>query len=147
MKKLKIKSNREPLMKIDIEKNMNFEKFYSGYTSNASWLSKATIKISLSVSASVIAVVGIIYIAYTVNQKERAILTENFINPPIQNLNINPDVFLINTNRDTTIYYNDRTSINIPANAFITKDGKEIKGKINLCYREFHDQVDFIFSG
>ncbi len=148
MKKPEIKLNQDPLSKTEIESKMNFDKFLSGHAaaSHVSWLSK-TAKIYLSVSASVVVVAGLSYMVYKNKSATADSASEKFINPPVADLLVKPDNFLIDTQKDTTITLENGSSVFVPAGSFVTKDGKDVDGKIELSYREFHDQVDLIFSG
>ncbi len=148
MKKYKIKLDKEPLSESDIINNMNFDKFYSGYSaaSNAFWLTKG-MKTFLGGTVVTVVVVTATFVIYkSVNNKE-PVASHAFIYPPMPELNTGPDNFIVDNTKDTTIVYKTGSIIHVPANVFKGKDGKEPKGKVKVCYREFHDQVDFIFSG
>ncbi len=145
MSKYKININREPLSPKDIETNMDFNTFHSAYAAKAGWLGKGT-KLYLSVSIAVLVVAGISYWLYRSGQKDIP-AEQAFINPPLPQLYLHPDKMILDADGDTTIIYKTGTSIHIPSNVFKTKDGKDVKGKIEIRYREFHDQVDLILSG
>ncbi|MCP4438344.1 MAG: OmpA family protein [Aureispira sp.] len=44
------------------------------------------------------------------------------------------------------VYERSGTRITIPANALVDKDGRSVKGEVDLSYREFRDFADFIAS-
>ncbi len=148
MKKYKIKLDKQPLSESDISNNMNFDRFYSGYSAagKTSWLTKGMKTFLGGTTATIVVVTATFVIYRSVNNKE-SVASQAFINPPLPELNAKSDNFLVDNTKDTTIVYKTGSIIHVPANVFRGKDGKEPKGKVKVCYREFHDQVDFIFSG
>lgn len=148
MSKYKIKTDKQPLSESDIANNMNFDKFYAGYSAagKASWLTKG-MKTFLGGTAATVVVVTATFVIYKSTKHQDSTASQMFINPPVPELNSAPDNFIIDNTKDTTIVYKTGSVIHVPANAFRTKDGKDVKKKVKVKYREFHDQVDFIFSG
>ncbi len=148
MSKYKINTDKKPLSESDIANNMNFDKFYSGYSaaSKASWLTKG-MKTFLGGTVATVVVVTATFVIYKSIKHQDSSASQAFINPPLPELNAKSDEFLVDNNKDTTIVYKTGSVIYVPANAFKTKDGKDAKKKVKVKYREFHDQVDFIFSG
>lgn len=150
MKKIKIKTDHEPLNRSDIEKNMNFDKFFSGYSAAnpaAKWLTKSA-KLYLSAAVGIIAGLTAVLFAIRTNSNKTNDQNDNsFVCPPVIGLNPIKDNFIIDTDKDTIITYRTGSIIHIPAGVFKTKEGKDVKGKVNVVYREFHDQIDQIFSG
>lgn len=55
--------------------------------------------------------------------------------------------FKFDAAKGTKISLDNGTSINVPKNAFVDKDGKTIAGEVELNYREFHNAADIIASG
>jgi hypothetical protein len=148
MSKFKIKTDKQPLSENDITSNMNFDKFYAGYSvaGKASWLTKG-MKTFLGGTAVTVVVVTATFVIYKSIKHQDSSASQAFIDPPLPELNSVPDNFIVDNSKDTTIVYKTGSVIYVPANAFKTKDGKDAKKKIKVKYREFHDQVDFIFSG
>lgn len=147
MSKYNIIKNRSKLSPDEISKNMNFDKFMSGYTAPGSnWLTKTT-KWYLGATASTVVVLSAAYFAYQQTHKTPQVASEAFVKPPVPELNIRRDSLGINTDRDTTLMLESGTSIDIPAHSFESEDGKPVSGPVKICYREFRDQVDFILSG
>lgn len=148
MSKYKIKLDKQPLSEKDIANNMNFDKFYSGYSAagKASWLTKG-MKTFLGGTATIVVLVTATFVIYKSIKHQDSTASQAFINPPLPELNSKADDFLVDNTKDTTIVYKTGSVIYVPANAFKTKDGKDVKKKVKVKYREFHDQVDFIFSG
>lgn len=148
MSKYKIKTDKQPLTESDIANNMNFDKFYSGYSAAAktSWLTKG-MKTFLGGAITTVVVVTATFVVYKSTKHKDSEAAQAFINPPLPELNAKSDEFLVDNSKDTTIVYKTGSVIYVPANAFKTKDGKDAKKKVKVRYREFHDQVDQIFSG
>lgn len=148
MSKFKIKTDKQPLSESDIANNMNFDKFYSGYSAAAktSWLTKG-MKTFLGGTITTVVIVTATFVIYRSVKQNDTLATQAFINPPVPELNNDADNFVIDNNKDTTIVYKTGSMIFVPSNAFKTKDGKDAKKKVKIRYREFHDQVDQIFSG
>lgn len=148
MSKFKIKTDKQPLSESDIASNMNFDKFYSGYTAAAktSWLTKG-MKTFLGGTVTTVVVVTATFVIYRSIKQKDTLATAAFVNPPVPELNNSADNFLIDNDKDTTIVYKTGSMIFVPANSFKTKDGKDARKKVRIKYREFHDQVDQIFSG
>lgn len=54
---------------------------------------------------------------------------------------------LTDNDNDTTLLYSTGSKISVPASAFMDKNGKPIKGKVDIQYREMHDHVDMFIAG
>lgn len=128
MKKFIIKKDKEKLTEQEIQQNMNFDKFISGYTPPVKgWLSGGTKLYTLIASVSVVVIVTG-YLLLSSNRKEK-IVSVPFINPPIQSLTTPSTNFIVNTEMDSTLIYATGTIITIPYSSFIDADGKDVKGK------------------
>lgn len=148
MSKYKINTTKKPLSEDDIANNMNFDKFYSGYSASAktSWLTKG-MKIFLGGTVTTVVIVTATFVIYKSIKHKDSEASQAFINPPLPELNTRSDEFMVDNSKDTTIVYKTGSVIYVPANSFKTKEGKDAKKKVKIKYREFHDQVDQIFSG
>lgn len=85
-----------------------------------------------------------------VGESEIALLadsTKSFVNPPVKEVDIPKNNYVIDANIGGKINHFTGTKITIPANAFVYEDGTPVKGEVDIEYREFHDQVDIYFSG
>ncbi len=69
-----------------------------------------------------------------------------FIHPPIKGIDVPYSKYSIDVSKGGVITYNN-SKITIPAGAFCDEKGNEIKGKVDINYREFHDAIDFFVSG
>ncbi|MCH8330079.1 MAG: hypothetical protein IH946_01655 [Bacteroidetes bacterium] len=70
-----------------------------------------------------------------------------FIEPPLKEVNIPFQTFLVNTDAGGEYEYKTGSSFNIPANAFVDAKGAPIEGTVDIQYREFHDPWEFFVSG
>jgi hypothetical protein len=68
-------------------------------------------------------------------------------NPPIPELDIPYQKFVIDPKEPHVLYSKMGAKINIPSDAFIDKDGKVIKGKVEVSFREFYNPLDFYLAG
>lgn len=142
----KIIIDREPLSETEIAKNMDFGRFMAG-RSAISWLSSAA-KIWLSVSAGIAVMSAAAYFMLrSPETKAMSPAKPPFIAPPVQDYKAGADKFVIDAGSDTSFTYKTGSLIHIPANSFITKDGKDVEGPVEIRYREFHDQIDLLLSG
>ncbi len=66
----------------------------------------------------------------------------------LKNIKVPNHVFEIDGNKAKTIEIKETgTTIEIPKNAFVDQNGKVIKGKVNISFKEYHDVGDIIASG
>lgn len=69
------------------------------------------------------------------------------VNPPLPDLNIPSTIYKVVAEKGATIETASGSKISVPKNSFLDKNGKTVKGEVELHYREFHDAVDFFVSG
>lgn len=72
--------------------------------------------------------------------------TKKFINPISDKANITYNKYKINTKNGCTITHN-KSKLTIPVNSFIKKNGEDVKGEIEIEYREMHNQAEILASG
>lgn len=146
MKKSIIKKDKEKISEQEIQQNMNFDKFISGYTPPVKgWLSAGTKLYTLIASVVTIAAVAGYFIVNATKNDD--LVAAPFVNPPVKALAIPSNSFLINTEKDSTLVHTSGSVIAIPAEAFVDGEGKDVKGKVEIHYREFHDAIDILLSG
>ena len=68
------------------------------------------------------------------------------IAPPFPEL-LNPEKHAIDNSTDTMIISKKGSKIFIPANAFVSKDGKPVSGKVKLKWEEYQNPVEVWLSG
>lgn len=67
--------------------------------------------------------------------------------PPIAGLDVPFQTYAVPTSDGMRIETATGTIIEIPANAFVDKDGNPITGTVDIKFREFHNATDIIASG
>jgi len=72
---------------------------------------------------------------------------ESFISPPIHGEDIAYTSYQIKSGKKTVLTHTTGSRIHIPADAFVDENGKPIKGKVTIKYREMHNAWDFFVSG
>ena len=77
------------------------------------------------------------------------ISSNNFMltNPPLPGLDIPYQKFEIDPSQHNVLYSKYGAKINIPADAFLDKDGNIINDKVQLSFREFYNPLDFYLAG
>src|SRR3989344_5119735 len=104
MKKFIFKKDKEKLTEQEIQQNMNFDKFISGYVPPVKgWLSAGTKLYTLIASVAIVAVVAGYFILN--GNKAEEFVTVPFVNPPVENITIPTNNFVVNTEVDSTIVY------------------------------------------
>lgn len=58
-----------------------------------------------------------------------------------------PQIFTINTNRDTILNCRENTKITISANSFISQNGSDVLGKVSFQVTEYYNISDMVFAG
>ena len=145
MKNYKINMNREPLSDADIAKGKDFNRLLRGYNAIKAPIYK-TIKFWFSASALAAATItAVVFFNYRDGSHNRN--SAPFINPPIAANNIQTISYRVNTGSDSTITYTSGSKIHIPANAFLDARGNNVKGDVDIHYREFKKVSEVFLSG
>jgi hypothetical protein len=69
------------------------------------------------------------------------------VNPPLPAADVDFMTFSVNAKKGGSWTAPSGTVINVPKGVFVDADGKQVKGDVELQYREFHDAADIILSG
>jgi hypothetical protein len=69
------------------------------------------------------------------------------IERPFKTINLDYDTFTLDASEPKVVRLANGSSIEIPENAFVDKNGKVVTGKVSLQYREFHTAADILTSG
>jgi hypothetical protein len=146
MNKYNIKKNREKLSDSEIQQQMNFDKFMSGYTPTKFNFLKGAKFYSIIASVTVV-VVAAGYMVFNASKNEASSNLQPFIQPPIAALDVPSDSFVLLNTKDTTLVYSTGTTIGIPAGAFTDESGNDVTGEVKINYREFHDPIDIMLAG
>jgi len=146
MKKIIIKKDKEKISEQEMQQNMNFDKFISGYVPPVKgWLSSGIKLYTLIASVAVLSVIAGYFILNA--NKDGEFVVSRFVNPPVETLTILSNSFVVNSEVDSTIVYATGTIITIPSGVFSDEEGEDVKGKVEIHYREFHDAIDILLSG
>ena len=81
--------------------------------------------------------------------EKKAVVANSFslTNPPIPQLNIPYQKFIIDASKPCVLYTHYGTKIIIPSNAFLDNNRNIIKDKVELSFREFYNPLDFYLAG
>ena len=82
-----------------------------------------------------------------VSKKTEKVKTTVSIQPPLPELDIPYQQFEINPSQSNVLVSKGGAKINIPANAFLDKDGKVVQSKVKVSFREFYNPLDFYLAG
>lgn len=78
-------------------------------------------------------------------EKETTVSLE--ITPPIKGMEAAFQEFEIDASEDQKIELENGGVIKIPANSLVDAEGKNVRGKVTIKYREYHDAIDALLSG
>ena len=141
--KYKINRNQEPLTDGELASARNFNQTLRGYQSMKTPFYRRG-KFLTGGSAIIVATAVTLMLVF---DDKGEILGNDFISPPLAQANIATDSYIVDADSATTIDYTSGSKISIPAGAFRDEKGNAVKGKVQLKYREFHDQKDIFLSG
>ncbi|MEO5645034.1 MAG: hypothetical protein ABIQ40_11105 [Bacteroidia bacterium] len=69
------------------------------------------------------------------------------VKAPVPGLEVHKNIYSADAVKGAAIEYPSGTKIIIPENAFVDKNGNQLKGAVTIDYREYRDQVDIMVSG
>jgi len=166
--KRKVNIDRPEISSEEIAQRKNFN---SVFKNHATVSAKPVLKNPWFLSSVVVATVAVVATVLFLNQKSttnnQQPLTDNqqpadslalaafykeeeakpCINPPLAGCNVPYTIYKVFAEKGATLDFKTSSKIEIPKNAFADKNGKPLKGEVELRYREFHDAVDFFVSG
>jgi hypothetical protein len=112
---------------------------------------KNRIKILLGVSVILIALLSLQKCSCSKqkDQVKKVVASNNYklLNPPIAELDIPYQKFEIDPTQPNVLYSKSGAKINIPADAFLDSEGKVIRDKVQISFREFYNPLDFYLAG
>jgi hypothetical protein len=82
--------------------------------------------------------------AYACSREKHASVS---VKPPFENVRISARSYDVDPVKGGQIKMANGTCISVPANAFVDKEGKLVKQKVTLQYREFHNAAEIMASG
>ena len=69
------------------------------------------------------------------------------IQPPLTGIDVPVQKFEINPSQSNILVSKGGAKINIPAYAFLDKDGKVVQSKVTVSFREFYNPLEFYLAG
>jgi hypothetical protein len=146
MARFQFNNKKEPLSDQEINSRMNFDQFLAERPAPVNPLKKIWKAANITTVAAVIAV-ATYFITINSSDTENSQYVPAFIQPPLPEINTTPTTFSVNTAKDTLLVSARGSEIMVPRNAFVFENGKPVNGKVELYYREFHDQIEIMMSG
>jgi len=139
--------NRDGLSDDELREKMDFDRFINDYKPPSIYRGWKFY--------GFLAFACIVAVGYWLLQSEETDLSvpgkkaedRTFIKPPIDGLDVADTTYELKTDIDTILFYSSGSSLSVPANAFLDKQGKIVHGRVYLHYRELHDATDFFISG
>lgn len=74
-------------------------------------------------------------------------LSQNYINPPIPELNLAYTEFKIQPQQESTLKTTSGAVIHIPKNAFLDQNGNPVLEEVDLSFRDFYHPLEFYLAG
>lgn len=81
------------------------------------------------------------------DQENKNTKSTKFINEPFEKIKVNNTSYKVDNSKGAEIKHTTGSKIKIPKSSFVNKAGEEIKGEVEILYREIHDQAEIIASG
>src|SRR4051812_2260586 len=70
-----------------------------------------------------------------------------YVHPPVKGIDVPYKSYSFIAEQGDTLFHDSGSILVFPGNSIVDKDGKPVKGKVDLLYREFSDPVDFFIAG
>ena len=136
-----------------INKHQNFDRINSDYTIIKKLLMKKIIIWSGSL-LGIAGITGLLFLNKNTDSKlpinienKSESVAEACIKPPIPGKEKLFITYRVSTKNGGVINYPTGSSITIPSNAFVNKNGKPVSDSVDVKYREFHDPLEIFLSG
>lgn len=154
MTKHKIITEKEAVSSEEIAKRRNFESILKA-VKKVPFYQKPLFLASIAAGVVLVATISLFFIL----KKDKIIpVKENIIaatvekdkgkiTPPMPEVNFAYQVFEVGNEAETNWKSERGSTVHIPKNALVDKNGNFVKGKVKIKFREMHDPVDFFLSG
>ncbi len=137
-----------------INKHQNFDLINKDYNMIKKLMMKKTILWTVAI-VGVVAVTGLLFLNKNTDKQLESTLkntsdstkVEEFIQPPVTGAEMPFLAYRISTKNGGVINYPTGSTITIPANAFVNKNGKAVSDSVDVKYREFHNPLEIFLSG
>lgn len=155
MKDSKINMNKSPLSDSEINDAKDFNKILTGAGEPVSKPKATNSKFKLIIGGVIVALGAcVLWFLPTEEEKkkntalqEQVDLSKLNINPLLKGVDVPKSTYTIVAENGGSLTTDQGTNIIIPANAFLNKDGKAVKGEVELKFREFHDVPSIFAAG
>jgi hypothetical protein len=154
-----IRIGKKEMSDQDIVKHKDFGSLLNSYAMISTPFYKTTWFKTTATVAAVAAVLCLLYFSVfqkpgnqndPVTNNHNNIYANNLqkgIEVPLAGITIQPQIFSLDASKGGVLVHKSGSSIRVPKNAFIDKNGKAVSGNVEIHYREFHNPVDFFVSG
>ena len=71
----------------------------------------------------------------------------SLVNPPVKGMEPKGKIYTINADEEQNITSEAGSTIHIPANTFVNKQGEAVKGEVDVYYCEYNEIFDIVTSG
>lgn len=146
MARFQFNHKKAPLSDQEINSRMNFDQFLAARPAPVNPLSKIWKAAGITTVAAAVAVTTY-FITTNSSGTENNKYIPAFIQPPLPAMNTTPISFAVNTAKDTLLVSARGSEIRVPQGVFVHAGGQPVSGKVELHYREFHDQIEIMMSG
>lgn len=147
MSNYKININKPKPDTDTIRKYQNFDKLYEEYRVTTRFEFWKQLYRKPTYFAGLVAAIAIIFLVFdTINEDFQR---ENpwVMSPPVPGME--PAFMVLNVDADEALTFEAESGskITVPEDAFVTTEGKEVEGEVEIRYREFRDQIDLFLAG
>lgn len=153
-------TDRPPLTPDEVQAHKNFDKVLQQYKAAppVKYYKSGWFKAGLA-TVTVVATGTILFFATGQNnnnhsEQKAATVTQApyadespCVKSPVPQLDVTEKQFVINPNRDTILYYETGSAIQVKAHSLTDENGKLIEDQVTIRYREFHNPVEIFASG
>jgi len=141
-KKYQVKIGKQSLSEEQIKSHRDFDRVYESYKGQSRSIAGYSRLKWITVAASLIILAGI-YLYQNLDTEK----SYRFITQPLEKVNVEFSSYTVDVSKGAALDYWTGSTIMIPPDAFIDKQGNVITGTVDINYREFHDPLAFFASG
>jgi hypothetical protein len=139
MTNIKFKYDRKAPSDAEIDATKNFEDVFSqAVQKNGNPGNKHAGK-------AIVLIAAVLFLGWYLFSLEE--ITVPFVNPPMAAANQEFSLYSVNTSEGEILQFATGTTIEVPPNAFMDKNGNPINGQVEIRYREFHNPYEIFLSG
>lgn len=158
-------TDRPPLTPDEVQAHKNFDKVLQQYKNvpvkfyKTGWFKAGLATVTVAVTGTVLffatgldenknPVKKTVAVTPADNNRQSPYADESpCVKSPAPQINIDEKQFTIDPSRDTILYYETGSAIQVKAQSLVDDKGNPVQGKVTLRYREFHNPVEVFASG